>query len=211
MKKLMIVSVLSAVLLLSACSTDNGATVDRTNEIDDTTEVATVTTSDSDNEGNGGGQTDTGSEADTTEQEPDRERILAPDFTLLNKEGEEVSLSDYRGKIVFLNFFTTWCTYCEIEMPDFQEASEKYADDVEFLIIDVFPSENIDEAGVYEWYESRGFTMEMLIDKDGDLQQFYPVQGFPTTFFIDREGYVIAYYPGAMTPEVIDDVVEQFR
>ncbi len=150
-------------------------------------------------------------ETSPQEEAPDRERIKAPDFTLKNAKGESISLSDYQGKIVFLNFFTTWCTYCEIEMPDFQEASLKYADDVEFLIVDVFTSENVSQAEVVDWYESRGFTMEMVIDVEGITSQDYPVTGFPTTYFIDRDGYVLAYYPGAMTPEIIDQVVEEFR
>lgn len=87
----------------------------------------------------------------------------------------------------------------------------KYADDVEFLIVDVFTSENVSQAEVVDWYESRGFTMEMVIDVEGITSQDYPVTGFPTTYFIDRDGYVLAYYPGAMTPEIIDQVVEEFR
>lgn len=147
----------------------------------------------------------------STEESPEQERMLAPDFVLTNKEGELISLEKYRGKIIFLNFFTTWCTYCDQEMPDFQEASGKYADDVEFLIVNSFTSDNVSKEEVYEWYESRGLTMEMVIDEEGILKELYPIQGFPTTFFIDREGYVIAYYPGVMSMDIVDQVVAEFK
>lgn len=207
MKKTIIALGLLLVLVLSAC----GADVKNA----ETTETPTIqeAAEKSDNLETSKQAAQKMNEANQQESgiQEEEEKIMAPDFTLLNKAGEEVSLSDYRGKIVFLNFFTTWCKFCDQEMPEFQAASEKYADDVEFLLIDVFTQERVSEDDVYAWYEERNLTMEMLVDVDGTLSKSYPVQAFPTTFFIDRDGSVIAYYPGAMSEAVIDEVVAEFK
>lgn len=204
MKKILGIMIVTSLLALTACgSTD----VNDTENLRIDNEVEVTETSDAIVS-----EDDTAASADVEEAaEPEGEIIMAPDFTLTNINGVEMTLSDLRGKIVFLNFFTTWCTYCETEMPDFEEASAKYSDDVEFLIVDVFQQENVSKQEVINWYEDRGFTMPMVIDEEGILAESYPVPGFPTTYFIDRDGSLIAYYPGAMTPEIIDQVVEEFR
>ncbi len=146
---------------------------------------------------------------ETTEAE--QEKIMAPDFSLTDRDGNEVSLEDYRGKILFLNFFTTWCKYCDQEMPEFQAAVEAYPDDLDFLLVDVFTQENVSVDDVYDWYDERDLTMDMVIDVDGELLRDYPIQAFPTTFFIDRDGSVLAYFPGAMTGDMIEQVIDEFK
>ena len=149
-------------------------------------------------------------EAATTSQ-PEREVIMAPDFTLTSSTGEPISLSDYRGKIVFLNFWTTWCKYCLEEMPDFQEAYEKYGDDLQILLVNVTTDENIDRQGVIDWYEQFDYTMPMVLDEEGDVTSQFTIPGYPTTYFIERDGSIIAYYPGLMSTELIDEVMLEFK
>ncbi|MDF1618549.1 TlpA disulfide reductase family protein, partial [Petrocella sp. FN5] len=149
-------------------------------------------------------------DAATTSQ-PAREVIMAPDFTLTSSTGEAISLSDYRGKIVFLNFWTTWCKYCLEEMPDFQAAYEKYGDDLQILLVNVTTNENTDRKGVIDWYEQFDYTMPMVLDEVGDVTGQFTIPGYPTTYFIDRDGSVIAYYPGLMSTELIDEVMEEFK
>lgn len=149
-------------------------------------------------------------EAATTSQ-PEREVIMAPEFTLTSSTGEAISLSDYRGKIVFLNFWTTWCKYCLEEMPDFQKAYEKYGDDLEILLVNVTTNENIDREGVIDWYEQFDYTMPMVLDEEGDVTSQFTIPGYPTTYFIDRDGSIISYYPGLMSTELIDEIMEEFK
>jgi len=149
-------------------------------------------------------------EAATTSQ-PEREVIMAPDFTLTSSTGEPISLSDYRGKIVFLNFWTTWCKYCLEEMPDFQEAYEKYGDDLQILLVNVTTDENIDREGVIDWYEQFDYTMPMVLDEEGEVTSQFTIPGYPTTYFIERDGSIIAYYPGLMSTELIDEVMLEFK
>ncbi len=192
MKKWMTVLLMISVLTLAACSKEpevNQVENDNQEEIMD----ETIT-----------------QESATTSQ-PEREVIMAPEFTLTSSTGEAISLSDYRGKIVFLNFWTTWCKYCLEEMPDFQEAYEKYGDDLQILLVNVTTDENTDRAGVIKWYEQFDYTMPMVLDEDGDVTSQFTIPGYPTTYFIDRDGSVIAYYPGLMSTELIDEVMLEFK
>lgn len=192
MKKWMTVLLMISVLTLAACSKEpevNQVENDNQEEIMD----ETIT-----------------QESATTSQ-PEREVIMAPEFTLTSSTGEAISLSDYRGKIVYLNFWTTWCEYCLEEMPDFQEAYEKYGDDLQILLVNVTTDENTDRAGVIKWYEQFDYTMPMVLDEDGDVTSQFTIPGYPTTYFIDRDGSVIAYYPGLMSTELIDEVMLEFK
>ncbi|VDN46433.1 conserved exported protein of unknown function [Petrocella atlantisensis] len=192
MKKWMTVLLIISVLTLAACSKEpevNQAENENQEEImDETTTQESATTS-----------------------QPEREVIMAPEFTLTSSTGEAISLSDYRGKIVFLNFWTTWCKYCLEEMPDFQEAYEKYGDDLQILLVNVTTDENTDRAGVINWYEQFDYTMPMVLDEDGDVTSQFTIPGYPTTYFIDRDGSVIAYYPGLMSTELIDEAMLEFK
>ena len=148
-------------------------------------------------------------EAASEAREPEEERPDAVDFTLTSSTGESISLSDYEGKIVFVNFFTTWCTYCDLEMPDFQAAYEAHGGDVVFLLVDVYQSERISTDEVVQWYEERGYTMPMVIDEEGIATVSYPVRAFPTTFVVDREGKVMGYLEGAMEADMIESIILQ--
>jgi peroxiredoxin len=111
----------------------------------------------------------------------------APDFTLTNLDGEEVSLSDFRGRPVIVNFWATWCVPCRREMPAFQRAFEAYqADDLVILALDV--EENA--AQVEPFVEELGLTFEVLYDSQGEVNDTYQVTGLPRTVFIDRQGVI---------------------
>jgi cytochrome c-type biogenesis protein len=152
------------------------------------------------------------SEAETASSEDtEEERTQAPEISLMDSEGQVVNLSDYKGKIVFVNFFTTWCTYCEQEMPEFQQASEDYEGEVVFLLVDVFTSEREDKQYVIDWYKKYGYTMPMIIDEEGAAVSQYPVRAFPTTYVVDQEGGVLGYLEGAMNRDMIDSIIDQMR
>lgn len=218
MKKIIPV-LLVMVLVLAACGSNELYEVDRVDE-ESLGSASDNETMEAENEAVATGSESSGSEPTETEEakededsqeEPEQEKIMAPDFTLMDREGNPVSLSDYRGKIVFLNFFTTWCTYCDLEMPEFEKASKEYEEDLVILLVDVYTQERISEEEVYAWYDERNLTMELVIDTEGVLTRDYPIQAFPTTFFIDRDGSVLAYFPGAMTEDIIAQVVNEFK
>lgn len=131
---------------------------------------------------------------------------LAPDFTLKNLEGKKVSLSDYRGKIVLVNFWATTCGFCDKEMPDLNEI-DKENDDVVVLAVDVMES----ESKVKSYIEKGGYGFEVVLDEKGDIARKYLVSGFPTTCVINEEGILINGITGMMTREQMENVIENVR
>lgn len=212
MKQIFIISILVGLLLLTSCSKDSDVE-SATNNDESMAEVSGEEQEEVNNDSGEEAANTSEEEATSSSNEPLEEEVfMAPDFTLMSSKGEEISLSDYRGKIVFVNFFTTWCKYCVIEMPEFQKAVEKYGDDLVILLVDVTTDGNelpVDE--VIEWYEAFDYTMPMVLDVDGDLLGDYPISAYPTTYFVDRDGSMIAYYPGGMTEEFIDSFMEEYK
>ena len=121
----------------------------------------------------------------------------APDFTVLDYNGNEVKLSDYEGKPVVLNFWATWCYYCMEEMPDFNEASKKYPD-VQFLMVNATDGyrETIDVAKKY--IEEEKYEFDVFFDTKGEAVNAYYVNSFPSTFFIDEYGNLVTYANGML-------------
>lgn len=130
----------------------------------------------------------------------------APNFTLKNLKGEEISLSDYRGKIVLINFWTTWCKWCDVEMPDLDRFN-KENDDLVVLAVNV--EEN--KETVEEYINKGGYEFEVVLDEDGQIARTYLVNGFPNSYFIDKEGILIGRAPGMITYEQMNTILEEIR
>lgn len=131
---------------------------------------------------------------------------LAPDFTLKNLSGEEVSLSDFRGKVVMINFWATWCGWCDAEMPDMQKFDDEN-DDLVVLAVDVL--EDIKDVKAY--IEKGGYDFEVLLDSDGEIYKTYLGNGFPNSYFIDKEGILLGKAPGAMNYAQMSEVLENIK
>lgn len=127
-----------------------------------------------------------------------------PDFKMTDLDGEPVNISDYKGKIVMLNFWATWCQYCDLEMPDLDKVNKD--DKVVVLAINVRENEKI----VREYIDEGGYSMKVIMDEDGALAETFYVNSFPTTFFIDEEGILLGSVPGMMTMDqmlkILDDI-----
>lgn len=130
----------------------------------------------------------------------------APNFTLRNLEGEEVSLTDYRGKVVLINFWATWCKYCDIEMPDLQKL-DKENEDLVVLAVDVMEEKSL----VEEYVEKGGYDFQVVLDEDGDIAKLYLVSAFPTSYFVDKDGILLGGVPGMMTYAQMNQIVEGIR
>ena len=112
----------------------------------------------------------------------------APDFELVTLKGKKVKLSDFKGKVVLLNFWATWCPPCREEMPIFKRVYRKYKEKG-FEILAV--STDTDPRVVKRFVKEFGIEFPVLIDKEGKVMRLYQVQGLPTSFLIDREGRVV--------------------
>jgi len=138
----------------------------------------------------------------TPEQATNPNAVPAPDFTLQTLDGESVSLSDYRGKLVMINFWASWCPPCNSEMPDLQRYYEQHQDE-DFIILGVNYQDTPDK--VQAFIEKYGVTFPILLDSDGRIANLFGVQGLPTSFFVDKEGNVLGYQPGPVTKEMLED------
>lgn len=154
---------------------------------------------------------------DLNEDESSNDDLIpAPDFSLTDQFGKVHSLSDYRGKIIFLNFWATWCPPCRAEMPDIQKLYEKYSSDdsSDVVILGVaFPNQGdeTDAEGIAAFLEENGYTYPVLMDEGATLQLPYYITAFPTTFLINAEGNVLGYIPGMMTGDIMEDVINETR
>ena len=135
---------------------------------------------------------------------PFQNRIPSEDFVLTILGGNEQALADYRGKIVFLNFWATWCPPCREEMPSMQVLYDELFDEgLEIVAVNVLEAEDTVSAFV----EENKFTYPVMLDGDGRVSLRYSVRAYPTSYIIDRAGNVIAVRQGFhtwSTPEMID-------
>ncbi|SDA79603.1 cytochrome c-type biogenesis protein [Lachnospiraceae bacterium G11] len=149
-------------------------------------------------------------EADTPDPIP------APDFTLVDQYGETHSLSDYKGQIIFLNFWATWCPPCREELPYIEELYREYQeagdDSVAFVGV-TFPGlgSEKDVEGVKAFLTENGYTFPVLMNESADLAESYYITAFPTTFIIEADGNVLGYIPGGMTKDIMEDVIAQAK
>ena len=133
-----------------------------------------------------------------TAQETTQPDMTAPGFTVYDTDGNEVTLESLRGKPVIVNFWATWCGYCVMEMPDFQEAYEEFGDRIHFMMIDVTDGYQETEAAAKAFIAEKGFTFPVYYDLDLSAAGAYGISSMPQTFFIDAEGMAVAYAQGAL-------------
>ena len=127
----------------------------------------------------------------------------APNFTVLDENGNSVRLSDYRGKPVVLNFWATWCYYCKVEMPDFDRAAQKYPN-VQFLMVNATDGVNETVESATAYVTAEGYSFDIFFDTSFEAINAYGISGFPTTVFIDENGDLVDYKRGMISYEVLE-------
>jgi thiol-disulfide isomerase/thioredoxin len=136
-----------------------------------------------------------------------RGRIEAVDFSLDSLDGGETSLSDLRGRFVFLNFWATWCPPCREEMPSMETLYTALEDaPFEMIAVNVREDRNTVEGFIDEF----GYTYPVLLDGNGSVSTNYGVRGIPTTFFIGPDGTVLGMLVGTRYWDE-DDVMDGMR
>lgn len=134
----------------------------------------------------------------------------APDFTLTDMEGNSVSLSNLKGKVVFLDFWATWCPPCRESLPHTQSLSQhEKAKSGELVVLAINAREEADK--VKQFMQEKGFSFRVLMDKDGAVLDKYKVQGIPTFVLIDREGKVawVQVGFGSGTEKLMEEAVNK--
>lgn len=157
-------------------------------------------------------------EAPAPTETPDPSQIPAPDFTLVDQYGVTHTLSDYQGKVVFINFWTTWCTYCKQEMPEIEEIYHELGENQQDVVILSMVNPRIGDNNsadtatweeIMAYMEENGYTFPVLKDETGEFFYYYGINSFPTTFLIKADGNVMGYVPGAMTKDIMLSVIDQ--
>lgn len=140
----------------------------------------------------------TGNEQETKQQSGGS----APNFTVLDADGNEVQLSDFYGRPIVLNFWATWCGYCVREMPDFDKACKENPD-VVFLMVNATDGvhETVSKAKAY--VAEQGFCFDVYFDTRSQAVTAYHITGYPTTVFIDANGDVVSKQTGMISYDTL--------
>lgn len=132
----------------------------------------------------------------------------APNFTLMNTEGEEVSLYDYAGEKVLLNFWATWCPPCRAEIPDLQRFYEE--EDIVILGVNLTETRNEVE-DVYPFIEEYEMTFPVLLDEESKVSFLYEIQPIPTNFLINTDGTIHNVAYGALNYGLLKSEFEKME
>ncbi|MBZ9608750.1 TlpA family protein disulfide reductase [Clostridium estertheticum] len=136
---------------------------------------------------------------------PKASKIKALDFKLKDLDGNELSLSDLKGKKVFLNFWATWCPPCKAEMPEIEKLYQETKDS-DLVIVAIEIGEPLDT--VKSFIDSNNYNFKVLSDPDQIVAAQYNIASLPTSYFIDVDGNIISKHSGAMN---IDQMKEYIK
>ena len=144
------------------------------------------------------GQTEPAEVPDETQPKPQQ----LPDFTVYDLEGNPVTLHEYFGKPIVLNFWASRCGPCRSEMPGFNKQYLELGDEIQFLMINMTGGREI-LSNATSYLAEQGFEFPVFFDLDLDAAITYGVSSLPMTLFIDRDGYLVAYTPKSITEETL--------
>ena len=154
-----------------------------------------------------GENTDSADNAD----ENNKSKVAASDFTMTDKDANEVKLSNFAGKPIVLNFWASWCGPCQMEMPDFEEMYKQYGEEVQFVMVNMTDGSQETVESATQFVTEKGYTFPVYYDTKMEGAYYYSVYSLPTTYFIDAEGYVTASNKGMISGENLQKAIEAIR
>lgn len=148
---------------------------------------------------------------DTNADNTDNEKVAAPDFTMTDKDGNEVKLSNFAGKPIVLNFWASWCGPCQMEMPDFEEMYKTYGEDVQFVMVNMTDGSQETVESATQFITEKGYTFPVYYDTKMEGAYYYSVYSLPMTYFIGADGYVAGRNTGMISGENLQKGIEAIR
>jgi peroxiredoxin len=140
---------------------------------------------------------------------PDLRGKRAPDFSLRSVEGKKVSLSDYRGKAVLINFWATWCAPCKIEMPWLVELRKQYASQG-FEILGVSEDDaDTPRTKLAKFGLEQGLNYPLLVGDDAVSRKYGGVEFLPTSYFVGRDGKIVAETAGLVSKDEVEASIKK--
>lgn len=161
-----------------------------------------------------------GADIPSAEQKPDSEqkqedengKLAAPEVSLQDQYGNTINLADYKGKVIYLNFWGTWCGVCENELPEVQRLYDTYKDsDTVAVVTIVLPNsgKEMDVAGIQNYLKEKEITFPVLFDNTGEVFATFGIRAFPTVFMIDKEYNVFGYLNGGIDYDTMEKIIAQ--
>lgn len=135
----------------------------------------------------------------------------APDFTMTDASGTEVKLSDFFGKPVVLNFWASWCGPCKSEMPHFEDAYQKYGEDINFVVVNLTDGARETVESASGFIEEQGYTFPVYFDTNTEGAVTYGTYSIPVTYFIGADGVPVAQANGALDAETLQTGIDMIQ
>lgn len=136
-------------------------------------------------------------------QEQETKKIKAPDFTVLDAEGNTVKLSELFGKPIVLNFWASWCPPCKGEMPEFNKVYEEVGRDITFMMVDLVDGQRETKEKGAQYVKDQGFVFPVYFDTKQDAAGKYGITSIPMTIFIDKDGYIVTAAQSAIDEKTL--------
>ncbi len=213
MRKLILIILVMSLLALGGCAVQEQPTIPSTTQPTTAPTSPSTAPSDPATEPSGSEQTQPSQPVtEPTEPEPTETKApTAPDFTVYDKDGKAVKLSDFFGKPIVLNFWSSNCPPCRAEMPDFQKVYLELGDEIQFLMVNMTDGYWDTVTTASNFIKQNGYTFPILYDKTSEAAYTYYISSIPTTIFIDAEGDIFVGVSGMLSEEKLRMYIERIR